>query len=181
VENCKRYGYSEEIIKYLQIQTTFNPMKKLIITFLFSAISFLTIHAQILDLKNLEIADKQFDEAIAAMNLEATFLNVSPDCVFYGTDPTEKWNIAKVKAQIQYGLKNKIPPMQVISKDIIPTADGNSAVIIKKVNWAIFKGELREICFYEKQRDGWKMKVWTLNINIPNAKNEAVNKLMNDK
>lgn len=156
-------------------------MKKLIVTFLFSAISFLTINAQTLDLQNLAMVDKQFDEAIAAMNLEATFLNIAPDCVFYGTDPTEKWDIAKFKSQIQYGLKNKIPPMQVISKDIIAAADGNSAVIIKKVNWAIFKGELREVCFYEKQKDGWKMKVWTLNVNIPNAKNEAVNKLMENK
>ena len=120
--------------------------------------------------------DNEFDQGMATLNSKMAFRNAAPDCVYFGTDPTEKMNVTMAKTLLKNDLKNKKPTMKVVSKEIFPSADGNSAVFVKKVSWAIFKSELRQVCVYEKQKDGWKMKVWTLNMSIPNAKNEESNK-----
>jgi hypothetical protein len=93
-------------------------MKKIIILFL-SFIAFTETKAQISNASEVEIADKSFEESFGAKNIEAMFQVVHNDCIFYGTDPSERWDVPSFKNMITNGLKNGMPTMQVISREIL--------------------------------------------------------------
>ncbi len=152
-------------------------MKNLIIL-LFSFMAFNETLAQTFDAKAVEAADKLFEESFASKNIEAMFLPVGSDCIFYGTDPTERWERASFRTMMENGMKKGMPAMQVLSREIVALSGGNSAVVIKKISWVLFKTELREIAIYEKQNDGWKMKTMSLNLSIPNQKTKALNEIL---
>lgn len=154
-------------------------MKKIAIL-LVTICSFSALQAQT-DSQAVEAADKQFDESFAAKNMAAMFAPVADDCIFYGTDPTERWDVASFKAMIEPQMKNGMPSMNVLSREVSFLAKGSVAVVVKKINWVIFKTELREVVVYEKQKDGWKMKTFNLSLTIPNQKTKALNELMASK
>ncbi|MFN8343410.1 MAG: nuclear transport factor 2 family protein [Spirosomataceae bacterium] len=139
------------------------------------------LQAQTVDNQAVETADKQFEASFAAKNIEAMFQPVAADCIFYGTDPTERWDLTSFKKMIEAGMKNGVPAMSVLSREITSLSDGNIVVVVKKINWVIFKNELREIVVYEKQKEGWKMKTFSLNLLIPNQKITALNEMMTGK
>ena len=130
--------------------------------------------------QEVETTDKQFEAAFKAQNMEAMFKCISPDCVIYGTDPTEKWNATQFRNMVENGIKNGMPTWSVISREILPINE-NSCVVIKKISWAIFKTELREMTVYEKQKEGWKIKVVSINLTLPNNKTNAINEIMGGK
>lgn len=152
-------------------------MKNLIIL-LFSFMTFNETLAQTFDTRAVEAADKLFEESFASKNIEAMFQPVASDCIFYGTDPAERWDAAGFKTMIENSMKKGMPAMQVLSREIVALSGGNSAVVIKKISWVVFKTELREIAIYEKQNDGWKMKTMSLNLAIPNQKTKALNEIL---
>ena len=149
-------------------------MKKIILLFIVT-FSLSSIYAQ-----DIEKTDKQFEAAFSDQNLDAMLKILSPDCIIYGTDPSERWDVAKFRKTIENGLKNGMPTWNVISREILPINE-NSCVVIKKISWAIFKTELREMAIYEKQKDGWKMKILSINLTLPNNKTNAINEVMEKK
>lgn len=137
-----------------------------------------SLYAQKTNTEAVEIADRQFDDSFVSKNIEAMFRPVAPNCLFLGTDPTERWDVASFRTMLENGLKNGMPPMEVTAREFVPSADGKTVVVIKKINWAIFKAPLREIALYENGPNGWQMKLLSLNLLIPNKKTKALNEVM---
>lgn len=135
-------------------------------------------YAQQTNTQAVDMADKQFEESFAAKNVEAMFRPVAANCLFFGTDPTERWDVASFRTMIENGLKNGMPPMEVTAREFVPSADGKTVVVIKKINWVIFKAPLREVAVYENGSNGWQMKLMSLNLLVPNKKTKALNELM---
>ncbi len=67
---------------------------------------------------SVEAVDEKFQEAYLAKNSEAMFALVAPDCVFYGTAPTERWDKAAFRKLMENGFKNGMPAMNTQSKEI---------------------------------------------------------------
>ena len=128
----------------------------------------------------VEAVDKKFEEAYLAKNSEAMFAHVAPDCVFYGTAPTERWDKAAFRKLMENGFKNGVPAMSTQSKEIQLLNDGQVAVITKKVSWSVFKSDLREVAVYEKGAD-WKLKSLSISLTIPNSKNASVNQVLGSR
>ena len=152
-------------------------MKKNLVLFFLTFISLIGT-SQSTEKDGVRLIDRQFDESYANNNLGAMFKNVAEDCVFYGTDPSEKWTVKEFRALLEDGIKKGMPAMKVTSKEEIPLSDGNTFLIVKKINWVVFKTELRQIVLYENQNGTWKMKMLSLNLNLPNHKTAAFNKLL---
>lgn len=45
--------------------------------------------------------DNEFDQGMATLNSKMVFRNAAPDCVYYGTDPTEKMNVTMAKTLLK--------------------------------------------------------------------------------
>lgn len=151
---------------------------KRIILLLVSFFFYSALQAQTFNSQAVEEADKQFEASFASKNIEAMFQPIASDCIFYGTDRSERWDVTSFKTMIEAGMKNGIPAMNVISREITSLAEGKIAVVVKQIIWEIFKTELREVAVYEKQKEGWKMKSFSLNLLIPNQKIKALNEMI---
>lgn len=127
--------------------------------------------------REVEALDDQFSQAFVARNIDKMLQNVSADCVFYGTDVNEKWTLADFRAMLTKGIQN-IPPFQTVSREIMPSPDGNTVVVVKVVKWALFKTDLRQIDVYTKQNGSWKQTMLSLQHTVPNQKSKALNEMM---
>jgi ketosteroid isomerase-like protein len=150
---------------------------KTILVLILSFLSVSALQAQT-DSQAVEAADQQFETGFATKSAEVMFAPVAADCIFYGTDPTERWDLVSFRAMIEIQMKNGMPAMNVIARDISFLAKGKVAIVVKKINWVVFKSELREVVVYEKQKNGWKMKTFSLNLAIPNQKTKALNEML---
>lgn len=148
-----------------------------LIPFLLSAFICLTAFVKSDPIKEVEALDDQFNKAFVAKNIEGMLQNVSPDCVFYGTDATEKWTLAEFKQMLVQALPST-PAFQTISREFIPSPDGNTVVVVKITKWDMFKTDLRQIDVYTKQHGSWKQTMLSMQHTIPNAKTRGLNEMM---
>ena len=148
-----------------------------LIPFVLSALICLTAFVKSDPIKEVEALDDQFNQAFVAKNIDGMLQNLSADCVFYGTDVKEKWTLADFKAMLVKSMPN-MPPFQTVSREFMPSPDGNTVVVVKIVKWSLFKTDLRQIDVYTKQNGSWKQTLFSLQHTVPNQKAKSLNEMM---
>ncbi|GAB3959317.1 hypothetical protein GCM10028805_55200 [Spirosoma harenae] len=151
-------------------------MKALLATTCF-LLTALTAYPQLFNKAEIESVDRQYETALKSGNLTALFQIIASDCLFYGTDPTDRWTASDFRKVVEQNAARKTLNLTTISRDIMPLSGGKAAVVTKQINWPIFKTPLSEVIVYEKS-NGWKMKSWHLSVLLPDKQRLKLNQML---
>lgn len=89
----------------------------------------------------------------------------APDAVFFGTDATERWNLAEFKG---YATPTKGWTYVKTERNVFVDADGKAAWFDERLQNTSY-GETRGTGVLVKGDSGWKVVQYNLTIPVPNA------------
>lgn len=125
--------------------------------------------------KTLENTVSDFDKGYLQDDLEKMFADVDTAAMFYGTDPTESWNYSTFKDIVKSHFQNKLPKMTLKNTHIIYSPDNTSAMVVRDIDWQLYKTPIRQDLFYALEKNRWILKGLTLNLTMSNANTQKMN------
>ena len=150
----------------------------LIIAILF--FSFSVLEAQDKETVKLNKLMNNWHLAASNTNSEAFFGFMAPDCIYIGTDATERWTKNEfVKFAEPYFAKGKAWDFKPIERQFYFSKNKKVAWFNETLN--TWMGVCRSSGVLEKSKGNWKLKHYHLSVAVPNDKMNQLIKLFKAK
>src|SRR5689334_20109688 len=106
-------------------------------------------------------------KAAAAANADLFFASMADDCMYIGTDKTERWTKEQFRTFAKpYFDKGKAWDFKPYDRDLHVTSDGKSAWFSELLT--TWMGVCRGSGMLRKTKQGWKIEQYQLSVTVPN-------------
>lgn len=143
--------------------------KKILLPFvlIISAFSQTVVFAQKQDTASIHKVINEWHQAAADANAEKFFFSMADDCIYIGTDATERWTKTEfVSFAKPYFDKGKAWSFTPYNRDVHVTSDGKTAWFSELLT--TWMGTCRGSGILRKTKGEWKIEQYHLSVTVPN-------------
>jgi hypothetical protein len=120
--------------------------------------------------KEIDLALNSWHQAAATANEDAFYGFMTKDCIYLGTDPSEKWYRDELREWAAFAFERDVAwAFHPFDREIYFAKDGLTAWFDEKLRTEKM-GECRGSGVVIKTEEGWKLKHYNLSVTILNEK-----------